>query len=122
MTTNASAALADALGPQHSDSLFAPDGTVLLEQSPQLAQVRVVVPLTQDEETRLRAYLERIVGRTVEMDVRTDRSILGGVWVRMDDLVIDGTVRARLSSLHERLCASCVIPQGAGPGVNRETL
>ena len=122
MTSNASAALTDALGPQRSDSLFAPDSTMLLEQSPQLAEVRVVVPLTHEEETRLRACLERIAGRPVEMEVHMDPSILGGVWVRMDDLVIDGTVRARLSALHERLCASCVIPDGAGPAVNREPL
>jgi hypothetical protein len=34
--------------------------------------------------------------------------------VRMGDLVIDGSVRARLDALHEQLCAHCRLPQGAG--------
>jgi hypothetical protein len=41
------------------------------------------------------------------------------VWVRMDDLVMDGSIRARLDALHERLCANCRIPEGAGPATNR---
>jgi hypothetical protein len=39
--------------------------------------------------------------------------------VRMDDLVIDGSVRARLEALRERLCANCIIPEGAGPAPDR---
>lgn len=90
-----------------------------LEPVAQIAQVRVVVPMTDDEQRQLQAYLERVTGRPVELQMRIDRSILGGVWVRMDDLVMDGSIRARLDALHERLCANCRIPEGAGPATNR---
>jgi hypothetical protein len=75
--------------------------------TPVLAQVRVVVPLRDDERARLQALLEELVGRPVEMDVQVDPEILGGVWVRMGDLVIDGTIRARLEALDEQLCVQC---------------
>jgi hypothetical protein len=93
--------------------------TVTSEPLPQIAQVRVVVPLTDLEADRLSVYLERVAGRSVELQVRIDRSILGGVWVRMDDLVIDGSIRARLEALRERLCANCSFPEGAGPAHHR---
>jgi hypothetical protein len=82
---------------------------------PQAAQVRVVVPLSREQEARLEAHLQRLVGRPVSLQVSLDPTILGGVWVRMDDLVIDGTVRARLDALHEHMCVRCRMPQGAGP-------
>ncbi len=105
--------------PESASRLPAPDVSAALEPAPeagpQVAQIRVAVPLTAEEEERLLAYLERIVGGPVEPQIRIDPSILGGVWVRMDDVVIDGTVRARLEALHERLCARCRVPEGAGP-------
>lgn len=92
---------------------------VTAEALPQIAQVKVVVPLTAGQTDRLVAYLERVAGRSIELQVSIDRSILGGVWVRMDDLVIDGSIRARLDALRERLCANCSIPEGAGPAHDR---
>ena len=80
-----------------------------------IAQVRVVVPLDAEEERRIQAYLERLTGHPIQLEIRLDSSILGGVWIRMDDIVIDGSVRARLEALHDRLCASCRLPSGAGP-------
>ncbi len=76
-------------------------------ETPLRAEVRVVVPLRSDERARLQAILQRIAGRPVEMDVQQDPSILGGAWVRMGDLVIDGTVKGRLQALEEQLCAEC---------------
>jgi hypothetical protein len=71
------------------------------------AQVRVAVALHADEQARLQATLEQLVGRPVVLDVQQDAGILGGVWVRMGDMVIDGTLKARLEELDELLCAQC---------------
>lgn len=83
------------------------DPALLAGDAPVKAQVRVVVPLREDERARLHALLERLTGRPVDMEVHLDPEILGGVWVRMGDIVIDGSVRARLEAMDEQLCAQC---------------
>ncbi|MBN2371473.1 MAG: ATP synthase F1 subunit delta [Vicinamibacteria bacterium] len=60
-------------------------------------------PLDAGQERALRAALERASGKEVEMNVRVDPRILGGVLVRMGGRVLDGTVQSRLSSLREHL-------------------
>ncbi len=107
---------------QRDNVLDAELESAVLEPVAQIAQVRVVVPMTDVEQRLLLDYLERVTGRTVELQIRLDGSILGGVWVRMDDLVMDGSVRARLDALHEHLCANCRIPKGAGPAEYRNQL
>jgi len=39
------------------------------------------------------------MGRRVELTVRTNEELLGGAVVRAGDLVIDGSIRARLKKL-----------------------
>jgi F-type H+-transporting ATPase subunit delta len=61
-----------------------------------VAEVRVSAPLTDEQHRRLAAALSRLKGRTVQLNVAIDPSVLGGVHVRVGDEVIDGTVAARL--------------------------
>ena len=42
-------------------------------------------------------------GRTVELTLEVDASLLGGAIIRADDMVIDGSVRTRLQRLTESL-------------------
>ncbi len=95
--------------PLRQPSLAAAVGDPALQEgdSPVSAQVRVAVMLRDDEKTRLQAILEKLIGRQVVLDLRIDPDILGGVWVRMGDLVIDGTLKARLEALDEQLCSQC---------------
>ena len=51
----------------------------------------------------LRARLEQITGGRVELDLRVDPGLLGGVQVRLGDQLIDGSVRGRLERLRNRL-------------------
>ncbi len=43
--------------------------------------------------------LERKLGRTVELTVEIDPGLIGGAIIRAEDMVIDGSVRARLRQL-----------------------
>lgn len=61
-----------------------------------LAEVRVAAPLTQVQESRLTAALTALKGRTVRLNVAVDPEVLGGVYVKVGDEVIDGTVASRL--------------------------
>jgi F-type H+-transporting ATPase subunit delta len=68
-----------------------------------VAYVTAPGPLTAQQETRLAATLARIYGRTVSLQVAVDPQLLGGLVVRVNDEVIDGSVLSRLSTVRQRL-------------------
>lgn len=68
-----------------------------------VGEVRSAVPLTEDQKTRLADALGRATGKTVEVKVILDPSILGGLVAQVGDTVIDGSVRARLDQLRESI-------------------
>jgi F-type H+-transporting ATPase subunit delta len=69
------------------------------EANKELAEVRSAVPLTDDQKARLAAALSSATGRSVELKVVIDPSVLGGLVAQVGDTVIDGTVRTRLAQL-----------------------
>jgi len=62
-------------------------------------------PLPPDEAEAIRARLEQMAGGRVDLELRTDPSLLGGIQVRLGDRLIDGSVRGRLERLRARLAA-----------------
>ncbi|MGE5482559.1 MAG: ATP synthase F1 subunit delta [Bacteroidota bacterium] len=60
-------------------------------------------PLGADELECVRGRLEMFTGRRVRLRPVVDASLLGGVRVQIEDLIIDGSVRARLQQLEERM-------------------
>ena len=68
-----------------------------------VAYVTAAAPLTPAQESRLTAALARIYGRAVSLRVDVDPDLLGGLVVRVNDEVIDGSVLSRLSGLRQRL-------------------
>jgi len=69
------------------------------------AVVTSAFELDDEQKANLAAALERKFGRKVEIDTRTDPSLLGGVVVQAGDTVIDGSIRGRLRSLATHLNA-----------------
>lgn len=61
-----------------------------------VAEVRVAVPLTEDQTRRLEAALSALQDRAVRLNIAVDPSVLGGIHVTIGDEVIDGSVAARL--------------------------
>ena len=61
--------------------------------------------LDRREVDSLRARLEQITGGRVELQLRVDPQLLGGVQVRLGDTLIDGSVRGRLERLRGRLAS-----------------
>ena len=59
--------------------------------------------MADEQQQKLAKALSTKLGRDVQVTTQVDRSILGGVVVRTDDLVIDGSVRARLAKLAEAM-------------------
>ncbi len=69
----------------------------------EVAEVRSAVPLSDDQIQSLTAALARATGKTIEVKVVIDESVLGGLVARVGDTVIDGTVRHRLDQLRAQL-------------------
>lgn len=67
------------------------------------ADVTVARPLPEDQQEAVRARLEQMTGRTVRLSIREDPSLLGGMVVRVGDLVLDGSVATRLKRLEDYL-------------------
>jgi F-type H+-transporting ATPase subunit delta len=68
-----------------------------------VADVRAAVELDDEERDQLARALSRITRRPVELRIRIDPSVLGGISVSVGDTVIDGTVKHRLEQLRESL-------------------
>jgi len=67
------------------------------------ARVRSARPLSEADRARLRERLEAFSGAGVELDVRQDPELLGGLTVRLGDWVLDGSLRGGLQSLKEAI-------------------
>ncbi len=66
-------------------------------------QVTSAVTLDHDEQTRLGKALERATGKRVRLRTDVDKQILGGLMVRIDDRLYDGSVRSRLDQLRREM-------------------
>jgi F-type H+-transporting ATPase subunit delta len=62
-----------------------------------IASVRSVVPLTDEQLTRLAAALAERLGHQVHLNVELDPDLIGGLTVRVGDLLFDGSIAHRLS-------------------------
>lgn len=67
------------------------------------ADATFAVDPTEEEATALQQSLHQRTGEEIELTVRVDPTILGGVIVRMQDTIIDGSVRGTLERLRDRL-------------------
>jgi F-type H+-transporting ATPase subunit delta len=62
-------------------------------------------PLTGTETAALTRKLAGMTGKTVDLRVEVDESLIGGLTVRIGDTLYDASVRGRLERLRERLSA-----------------
>ena len=76
---------------------------VAAEANKVVAEVRTAVPLTADQQAKLAAALGKATGKTVTLKASVDPDVLGGVWAKVGDEVVDGTVAMRLDRFREGL-------------------
>lgn len=78
------------------------------------AEVQSAAPLAPDTAERLRRALEKSTGKTIELDVQVDPSLLGGLRARVGSMVFDGTIRAELERLRNTLVGDSAAAGRAG--------
>ncbi len=74
-----------------------------VERNHALAEVRTAVDLTDEQRRRLAEALSRATGRTVDLKVVVDPSVIGGVVARVGDEVFDGSIASRLEDAKQAL-------------------
>ena len=70
------------------------------------AELESALPVSEKEQERITAALKQRLGRNVELVCRINKKLVGGAVIRAGDLVIDGSVQARLNKLAAIIGAS----------------
>ena len=68
-----------------------------------IANITSAVDLTGEQVERLRNKLSMLLGKTVEINVAVDRSLIGGMVIRVGDKIIDSSVMNTLNNVKESL-------------------
>lgn len=71
-----------------------------------IALVRIAAPISQAQQDRLAAALNKQVGQPVRMNIEIDPAVLGGVSVKFADEIVDGSVSNRLAGAARALAGS----------------
>ena len=69
----------------------------------QRVEVTTAVPLDSSEVERITEFVAGLIGREVVVTSLVDEEILGGLVIQIGDRLLDGSARARLNGLRERL-------------------
>lgn len=89
-----------------SDMVTLFESAVLEERGIAVAEVTTAEPLDEQGQRVVRERLSALVGRNVELRLKTDPAIIGGIVARIGDQLIDGSVINQLRRLRARLAAS----------------
>jgi F-type H+-transporting ATPase subunit delta len=69
------------------------------------AKVTSAYPLREEDLKALTSALEKQLNKQIRLSLAEDRTLIGGVVIRVGDKVIDGSVRGQLERLAKRLMA-----------------
>lgn len=67
------------------------------------AEITTARPLKEEALKKIEQALEKLTSKTVRSHTSEDDSLIGGVKVKIGDLVLDGSVKAQLEGLKESL-------------------
>ena len=65
------------------------------------AEIITARPLKEEALGRLERSLERLTSKKIKPAVREDKDLIGGIVVKIGDLVLDGSVKAQIEGLKE---------------------
>lgn len=63
--------------------------------------VKTAVPILPEELKQLKVIFEKKYDKTILFDTEVDRNLLGGVYVKVGNDIIDGTVKSKIDEMKE---------------------
>ena len=75
----------------------------LKEQGIAIAYVTTAEPVTPDDERAIRSRLQQLTGQQIELRLKVDPDLIGGLIARVGDMLLDGSVQSKLRALRQRL-------------------
>ena len=82
------------------------DALAIVEEGVVEVEVVSAAELSPETEKKIAARVQEATGRRVELARRVDPSILGGLVLRIGDIIVDGSVKARIRQLRRRLATA----------------
>lgn len=67
------------------------------------AVVTSAVPLTEEQKEALKARLEKISNKTIQLTLKVDPQVVGGIRAELEGRQLDGTLQERLSGLRKKV-------------------
>jgi F-type H+-transporting ATPase subunit delta len=67
------------------------------------AQITSARDLSEQEKTELQANLQKLTGKTINLNFATDAQIIGGVVTRIGSTIYDGSVKTQLENLKQQM-------------------
>ena len=61
------------------------------------------VPLTEEQKEALKARLEKISNKTIQLTLKVDPQVVGGIRAELEGRQLDGTLQERLSGLRKKV-------------------
>jgi F-type H+-transporting ATPase subunit delta len=77
----------------------------LTDEISNIARAEIVTPrpLREDAQKSLEKVLGQLTAKTIKAEVKEDPNLIGGIVVKIGDLILDGSVKAQLEGLNESL-------------------
>jgi F-type H+-transporting ATPase subunit delta len=82
------------------------DALAIVEEGVVEVEVVSAAELAPETEKKIAARVQEATGRRVELARRVDPSIVGGLVLRIGDVIVDGSVQARIRQLRRRLATA----------------
>jgi F-type H+-transporting ATPase subunit delta len=73
------------------------------EKSLEIAKIDTAYELNDEQVEKIKAALEKRFNKKIELEQNLNTTLLAGAVVRVDDLVIDGSLREQLRKLESQL-------------------
>ena len=68
-----------------------------------ISEAEVIFSKEAENNSKILDELNRIVGKKVEMKQKIDENIIGGIVVKVDDTLIDASLKTQLKTLNQQL-------------------
>ncbi|PZC50825.1 MAG: F-type H+-transporting ATPase subunit delta [Chloroflexi bacterium] len=75
-------------------------------QGREQVEITTAIELEEEQKSRLQKQLKDLFGKEIVLNTNVSQDILGGILIRVGDMIIDGTVRERLTILKQRVLAT----------------